>query len=124
MSSNLATPVAPLAPPPRQAAVPRPRRGRSGSTLLANGEPMIWLTGGALAFALGMIAGLLALVLMRGLATFWPAPVVQLRTTDGKMLLGEITRHEQYRPNERLLAELPEADAKRIRDALPGTDGI
>lgn len=121
MSSELATPTAP--PEPRRPAATRPRRIRAGSTLLANGEPMIWLTGGALAVALAMILGLLALVLTRGLATFWPAAVVELKTVSGESLLGEVARHEQYRPDEPLLAELPAGDAERIRAAAAADDG-
>jgi phosphate transport system permease protein len=37
---------------------------------LADGQPMIWLTGGALAIGLAMIVGLLGLVLSQGLSTF------------------------------------------------------
>jgi phosphate transport system permease protein len=123
MSSNLATREAPRSSGARDGVSARPRRIRSGNTLLAAGEPMIWLTGGALAVALAMIVGLLALVLVRGLATFWPPPVVQLRTIDGQTLMGEVTRHERYRPSEQLLAEMPEADAARIRASLEDQEG-
>ncbi len=90
---------------------------------MANGEPMIWLTGGALAVALAMIVGLLALVLCRGLATFWPQPLVQVRTFDGKTILGEVAQRESYRPSDQRLAELPAEDAARIRAARSDTDG-
>ena len=96
-----------LAPPPHQRTATTPflcvPARWAGSTVLANGEPMIWLTGGALAVALAMILGLLALVLVRGLSTFWPQPLVQLTTVDGKPLLGEITQIETYRPSDQLL---------------------
>ena len=39
--------------------------GRRSSSLLAHGEPMVWLTGGALAIGLVMIAGAARLVLVR-----------------------------------------------------------
>lgn len=123
MSSDLAkASAAARAASNRTAALPR--RHRSNSSLLANGEPMIWLTGGALATALAMIVGLLALVLVRGLATFWPSPVVQVRTSDGKTLLGEMTTHEFYRPSEELLATLPPANAAKIRAELEATGGV
>ncbi|HEY1598471.1 MAG TPA: phosphate ABC transporter permease PstA [Pirellulales bacterium] len=123
MSSKLTLPDAPSSlPAPATSA--RPRRVRSGSTLLANGEPMIWLTGGALAVALAMIAGLLILVLGRGLSTFWPAPVVQLHTADGQVLMGEIASHEFYRPSEQSLAEMPADSAARIRAEIDKTDGL
>jgi phosphate transport system permease protein len=78
----------PAEKPPRQ----RPRRARS--SVLANGEAMLWLTGGALAIALVMIVGLLLLVFVQGTKTFWPVPVVEMRLSDGKALMGEITRTE------------------------------
>jgi phosphate transport system permease protein len=40
------------------------------------GDPFIWLTGGALTFALAMVAGLVGLVLVNGLGFFWPRDVV------------------------------------------------
>jgi hypothetical protein len=55
---------------------------------------MIWLTGGSLAIALLMIVGLLGLIAVEGFSTFWPAPVVVVRTTDGRVLAGEIAREE------------------------------
>ena len=57
---------------------PRRPRARAGATLLAHGEPLLWLTGGALVICAAMIAGLLVLVLTQGLASFWPARVTSL----------------------------------------------
>ncbi|MEJ2720913.1 MAG: hypothetical protein P8181_07200, partial [bacterium] len=55
-------------PPPA-----RRRRVKRGKTsLLAHGEPMVWLTGGALAVCLVMIVGLLGLIVVQGASTFWP----------------------------------------------------
>ena len=53
------------------------RRARARSSLFAAGEPMIWLTGGALVICAAMVAGLLLLVLWKGMTTFWPSPVVR-----------------------------------------------
>jgi phosphate transport system permease protein len=72
----------------------RPRRKRHGVSLAARGEPMLWLGGGALAVCLLMIAGLFALILRQGLATFWPCPVVRIATSDGGVYMGEITRRD------------------------------
>lgn len=77
---------------------PRPRRPRLRTSLLAHGEPMVWLTGGALALSLAMIVGLLGLILWEGLATFWPTPLVELRLADGRVILGEVARMEHYDP--------------------------
>lgn len=73
------------------------RRAR-GTSLFAQGEPMIWLTGGGLALALVMIVGLLLLVVLQGVATLWPVPVVQAELADGRRVMGEVTREELYRP--------------------------
>ncbi len=73
------------------------RRAR-GTSLFAQGEPMIWLTGGGLALALVMIVGLLLLVLLQGVATLWPVPVVEAELADGRRVMGEVAREEMYRP--------------------------
>ena len=72
-----------------------PRRLRSAhSSLAAHGEPLVWLTGGALALAIAMITGLLAFIAFRGAATFWPVPLVELELTDGRRALGEVSGRE------------------------------
>ena len=43
-----------------------------------SGEPFVWLTGGALALSLIMVAGLVFLVMANGLGFFWPSPIVRL----------------------------------------------
>ena len=54
----------------------RPRRVRSAySSMVAHGEPWVWLTGGSLALAIIMITGLLGFIAFRGAITFWPAPL-------------------------------------------------
>lgn len=87
---------APAAPPGRRSF--RQRRAKSAGSLSAHGEPMVWLTGGLLALALAMIGGLLSLVIYEGMRTFWPDPVVQVKTRDGHVYLGEITRQAEFRP--------------------------
>ncbi len=76
------------------------RKGRSGeeggASLLAGGEPQVWLTGGALVLCVLMIAGLLGLVCYDGLATFWPGPVEEFHTRDGRVYMGEVTRTETF----------------------------
>ncbi|TAL41360.1 MAG: phosphate ABC transporter permease PstA [Methylovulum sp.] len=59
-----------------------------------SGNPFIWLTGGALAFSLLMVAGLVLLVLLNGLGFFWPSPITLLTLSDGKELLGQVTQRE------------------------------
>jgi phosphate transport system permease protein len=59
---------------------------------------MVWLTGGALALALAMIAFLLALVAWHGLGTFWPGAVVRIETGVGRVVAGEVAVTESYAP--------------------------
>jgi phosphate transport system permease protein len=95
-----------------KAHAPRP------TNLTARGEPMVWLTGGGLAVATLMIAGLLLLVLVNGTATFWPKPLKQVTTADGKQFLGEITRVETFRVPAAELEELEKSNkdaAAKIR---------
>ena len=63
--------------------------------LLRSGEPFIWLTGGALAFALLMVAGLIGIIVTNAIGYFWPAAVVRFVLTDGKVLTGQIADRER-----------------------------
>ena len=62
--------------------------------VLRSGEPWVWLTGGALAFALLMVIGLLGLILYNGLGFFWPADLHRFTLKDGTVTLGRITARE------------------------------
>jgi phosphate transport system permease protein len=62
--------------------------------LWRSGEPFIWLTGGALALALLLVAGLVGLILVNSLGFFWPKGVVRLTLADGKAITGEIVERE------------------------------
>jgi phosphate transport system permease protein len=64
------------------------------SKLWKSGEPFIWLTGGALAVALLMVAGLVALILYSGLGFFWPSDVLRATLTDGTTISGQIAERE------------------------------
>ncbi|MBZ0159216.1 MAG: phosphate ABC transporter permease PstA [bacterium] len=59
-----------------------------------SGDPFIWLTGGALALNLLLVAGLVLLVLLNGLGFFWPSAIVHLTLSDGKELLGQVMQRE------------------------------
>jgi phosphate transport system permease protein len=59
-----------------------------------SGDPFIWLTGGALAVNLLLVAGLLLLVLANGLGFFWPSDVVRFDLRDGSRVLGQIVERE------------------------------
>ncbi|RMF86896.1 MAG: phosphate ABC transporter permease PstA [Planctomycetota bacterium] len=92
-------------------------------TLSAYGEPMLWLTGGALALCVVMVVGLLGFVFYQGLITFWPKPLVQVQTRDGQTFLGEIARVERFRPGPDALDALPEETRRAAEAVLAENDG-
>ena len=100
------------------------RRVRSKTSLFASGEPMIWLTGGALAICGAMVAGLLLLVIVKGLGTFWPAPLVRVELVDGRVFMGEITREEQFRPSPEQLAAMPDSIRPRALAEAAANQGL
>jgi ABC-type phosphate transport system permease subunit/ABC-type phosphate transport system auxiliary subunit len=115
-----------VAPNVEGSATPKsPRKRRHwGNSLVAQGEPSIWLTGGALAVAICMIVGLLVLVLVQGASTFWPIPAVQIKTVEGKTLLGEVTRTESYQPEQSVFDALPPGAKEKAMAEAARTDGV
>jgi phosphate transport system permease protein len=65
------------------------------SRLWRSGEPFIWLTGGALATALIMVGGLVAIIVVNAAGFFWPAEVVRLTLKDGSVLTGPVAARER-----------------------------
>ena len=63
--------------------------------LWRSGEPFIWLTGGALATALVMVGGLLAIIVVNAAGFFWPAEIVRLTLTDDTVLTGPVAERER-----------------------------
>lgn len=108
---------------PAPAARPRVRKAKNRNTLPAQGEPMLWLTGGALVIALAMIIGLIALVLWQGLGTFWPVPVRMVTLHDGSVQMGEVTRYDNFQPTTEVLAEMDESTRVRAESELKAKDG-
>lgn len=96
----------------------RKRRGKkqslqSGFSLLARGEPKIWFTGGMLAVCLAMIVGLLGLILVSGLPSFWVRPVDLLALADGSLEIGQQQSMEAVASGE---ADLATGQAVRAGD--------
>lgn len=83
------------------------RGNRGGRSLLAKGEPMLWLTGGGLVVAVVMIVALMALVFVQGLVTFWPKHVQQFTLKNGTVYMGEVTRDDTYKPEPGIFDSLP-----------------
>ncbi|MEW6536771.1 MAG: phosphate ABC transporter permease PstA [Candidatus Auribacterota bacterium] len=93
----------------------RSSRQRAKASLFAQGEPMIWLTGGGLVVSLMMIAGLMTLIVINGINTLWPKPVDLFVTYDNKPYMGEITRVEHFNPAK---SELHQHQEKFNSDAV------
>jgi phosphate transport system permease protein len=74
------------------------RSSASVNSLIAQGRPMVWLTGGALAICIVMIVGLLGLVIYQGGSTFWPGSVAKVELRNGATYMGEFTRSGWYSP--------------------------
>jgi phosphate transport system permease protein len=53
------------------------------------GQAFTWLCGGALAFNVLLVLGILALLAWNGLGYFWQKELVELRMKDGRTILGE-----------------------------------
>ena len=79
---------------------------------------MMWLTAGALVIALVMTLGLLLLILVRGLGTFWPAPLARFEMADGSVHVGEVTRRDRYQPAASAIDSLPAAAQEPARELL------
>jgi phosphate transport system permease protein len=105
--------AAPKVERPQKVVVKRRRTPRRSTALQAYGEPLVWLTGGALALSLTMIVGLLVLVFDQGASTFWPREVVRVDRSGAKSLMGEINVAEQFTPGPDVYAKLsPEVAAR------------
>lgn len=81
-------------PEPRSASVPGAQHKRRRTLPSAIGEPMVWLTGGALTICLVMITLLFAMVFINGSVTFWPRPIEKLTLESGDVVMGIATEHE------------------------------
>ena len=119
-SEAVATIVSPATPPVRRRSAGASRFTRS---LTAHGEPLVWLSGGALALSLTMIVGLLGLIIYQGVITFWPSAVVQLTAADGTKYLGEVGRTEHYRPAPVVLERLPPEQAHKAQQIAAADNG-
>jgi phosphate transport system permease protein len=118
---------APAAPAPAPSRAPRRsfRARRAGGTNphTPHGEPLLWLTGGALVFSLAMIVSLLLLIFWQGIGTFWPLPLIEIKTSNGTIYLGEPSRQELFVPSEGFLQALEPGPAKRAKQEMEQFDG-
>ena len=63
-----------------------------------SGQAYIWLTGGALAFCVLMIVGLIGLVIYNGLGFFWPADLTAFRLHGDAVAMGQVWNRQEI-PN-------------------------
>lgn len=84
----------------------------------------MWLSGGALVICVVMVLGLLSLVFWKGAATFWPMPVDRFTTVDGRPYMGEITRHDTYRPALTAYNNLAPEVVAQAETLLADTGGV
>jgi phosphate ABC transporter permease subunit PstA len=105
---------------------PADRNGRfshQAASLLARGEPMVWLTGFGLVVGLLMVISLVGFVFYQGIVTFWPVPVVQIVLEDGTTVMGEITRSEDYEPGPQVVQGLSGVAKDAAEKELARRDG-
>ena len=93
-------------PPAPRGAEARPARR---SSLSARGEPALWLMGASLIVSVALIVGLLGVILVQGLNTFWPRPVDHVQMHDGGQFLGVPMEEEAYEPADADLARFEQA---------------
>lgn len=86
-------------------AQPRKVR-RFTADVSAVGEPWLWALGCALALGIVLIVGFLVMIFWNGISTFWPNRIEVVTLLDRKLVAGEPTRSEKYRPGPELLAKL------------------
>ncbi len=72
--------------PGQSASLQESRRAKS---FWGKGEPLVWGTGAALTFTLGLALLLLYVVIANGVGVFWPGPIYEVKLADGRTLLGE-----------------------------------
>ncbi|MCW8129531.1 MAG: phosphate ABC transporter permease PstA [Planctomycetota bacterium] len=63
-------------------------------SLWSSGEPFIWLTGGALALSLIMVAGIMLLIIYSGMGFFWPRTLHTYTLKNGKVYLAQLIERE------------------------------
>jgi phosphate transport system permease protein len=71
-----------------------------------------------------MILGLLFLIFRQGMSTFWPSPLFEIHTRDGKRYLGEVIREEQYRPDQNALNGLNPTEKAEATATLDANNGM
>lgn len=98
------------------------RAKSTGQSLIAQGEPMVWLTGGMFAIACSMIIALLALILVKGLATHWQRPFAIYPLLNGEFEAGELQYQQPFNISRQSLGQLDEKSRVKAEEVLAGRD--
>ena len=98
------------------------RAKSTGQSLIAQGEPMVWLTGGMFAIACSMIFALLALILVKGLATHWQRSFAIYPLLSGEFEAGELLYQQPFNISRQSLGQLDEKSRVKAEEVLAGGD--
>src|SRR3954464_14253268 len=67
---------------------------RRRAQMFRRGDHFLWMSGGALGFAVLMITGLLVLVFVSGFTFFWPHAITAADRADGTKVLGYLASEQ------------------------------
>lgn len=87
---------------------------------ISSGTPFVWLNAGAVAISILMVAGVLGVLVVKGMANFWPADVLQAEyqppAKDGPIIvskiLGESVDSETVLASQIISSGIPVSDAQ------------
>ena len=87
---------------------------------ISSGTPFVWLNAGAVAVSILMVAGVLGVLVVKGMANFWPADVLQAEyqppTEGGQIfvskILGESVDSETVLASQIISSGIPVSDAQ------------
>jgi phosphate transport system permease protein len=94
--------------------------GRSQRRSELIGQSLTWLCGGALAFNILLVLGILCLLGYHGLSYFWQKDLVELTLKDGSKVLGEIWEVEKTAAT----ADRPAQDRLRLKIGNRDVSGL
>ena len=93
---------------------------KSINTWISSGAPFVWLNAGAVAVSIVMVAGVLGVLVVKGMANFWPADVLQAEygptSESGEVvvskILGESVDREEVLASQIISSGIPVSDTK------------
>jgi phosphate transport system permease protein len=93
---------------------------KSIDTWISSGAPFVWLNAGAVAVSIVMVAGVLGVLVVKGMANFWPADVLQAEygppSESGEVvvskILGESVDREEVLASQIISSGIPVSDTK------------